>query len=67
MSDSIPGTIIPPRTRKRILDPADTHEDDNNARRPSLFSELHDHLRITAVPHKKGLKSNFTFNHLNCS
>ena len=53
MTDQIPGSIIPARTRKRILDP-DIHEDDNNARRPSLFSDWQDNIKTIGVPHKKG-------------
>lgn len=41
------------RTRKRILDPLEVHEDDGNARRPGIFSDWQETLKSLGVPIKK--------------
>ncbi|XP_066947871.1 transcription factor CP2 isoform X7 [Macrobrachium rosenbergii] len=45
------------RTRKRILDPLEVHEDDGNARRPGIFSDWQETLKSLGVPIKKGFIS----------
>ncbi|XP_047479167.1 transcription factor CP2-like protein 1 isoform X4 [Penaeus chinensis] len=47
------GEVVGGRTRKRILDPLEFHEDDNNARRPGI-SDWQETLKSIGVPNKKG-------------
>lgn len=44
------------RTRKRILDPLEAHNDDlDNPRRPAgVFSDWQDAIKTIGVPNKKG-------------
>ncbi|KAG7167947.1 Alpha-globin transcription factor CP2-like [Homarus americanus] len=41
------------RTRKRILDPLEAHEDDNNARRLGVFPDWQEAIKSIGVPNKK--------------
>ncbi|XP_042223597.1 transcription factor CP2-like protein 1 [Homarus americanus] len=45
------------RTRKRILDPLEAHEDDNNARRLGVFPDWQEAIKSIGVPNKKGFIS----------
>nr|XP_053635609.1 upstream-binding protein 1-like [Cherax quadricarinatus] len=48
------GEVCSGRTRKRILDPLEAHEDDNNARRLGVFTDWQEAIKSIGVPSKKG-------------
>lgn len=48
------GEVCSGRTRKRILDPLEAHEDDNTTRRLGVFTEWQETMKSIGVPNKKG-------------
>ncbi|XP_071517326.1 transcription factor CP2-like protein 1 isoform X2 [Panulirus ornatus] len=48
------GEVCGGRTRKRILDPLEAHEDDNSTRRLGVFTEWQETMKNIGVPNKKG-------------
>nr|XP_045592539.1 transcription factor CP2-like protein 1 isoform X4 [Procambarus clarkii] len=51
------GEVCGGRTRKRILDPLEAHEDDSNARRLGVFTDWQEAIKSIGVPSKKGFIS----------
>ena len=48
------GEGVAGRTRKRILDPLEAHEDDSTARRLGVFTDWQETIKGIGVPNKKG-------------